>query len=83
MWRSVLAGCNVQILPPEQKVPSENRPKNKKPKGVIAVARDKPEMLEEFEKLSWPDKARLKQENPAAYWSFIRQIQERERRKTE
>lgn len=42
------------------------------------MARDKPKALHEFEKLSWPDKARLKRENPAAYWSFIRQIQEKE-----
>lgn len=43
------------------------------------MARDKPETLEEFEKLSWPDKARLKRENPAAYWFFIGQIREQEK----
>lgn len=44
------------------------------------MTRDGPETLKEFKELSWQDKRKLKQENPAVYWSFIGQIRERERR---
>lgn len=40
-----------------------------------------PPTFDEFMKMSWTEKRRLKELNPDVYWSFIWQIREIENRK--
>nr|WP_296833391.1 hypothetical protein [uncultured Marvinbryantia sp.] len=40
--------------------------------------REPPKDLAAFEELSWPEKAEVKRKFPAAYWSYLAEIRERE-----
>lgn len=44
----------------------------------MAGTREPPETVEQFEKLSWPEKAEVKRKFPAVYWSYLAEIRERE-----
>ncbi len=44
----------------------------------MAEIREPPRTLEEFEKLSWPEKHQVKQKFPDVYWCFIGRIREEE-----
>ena len=50
-------------------------------KGVddMETIREPPKTFEEFMKMSWTEKRRVKEESPDQYWSFIRQIRKLER----
>lgn len=42
----------------------------------MAELREPPETVEQFEKLSWRQKAEIKRKFPETYWRFIWQIRE-------
>lgn len=47
-------------------------------KGVDNMAIREPPTFEEFMRMSWTEKRRVKEEKTDVYWGFIRKIQERE-----
>lgn len=44
----------------------------------MAEIREPPETVEQFEKLSWSEKAEVKRKFPAAYWQLIEQVRRKE-----
>ncbi|WP_283683813.1 hypothetical protein [Parablautia sp. Marseille-Q6255] len=45
----------------------------------METIREPPKTFEEFMKMSWTEKRRVKEESPDQYWSFIGQIRKLER----
>jgi len=68
----------VLWMPSKIKGPSKFQKNCKKECDILVEIREPPETVEQFEKLSWPEKAEVKRKFPAAYWSYLAEIRERE-----